>query len=103
MGKNVLTCLSFFCAPEEPGWRNWQTQRTQNPPTFGSWGFDSPSRHHLSLVVSITLVHRWNFWLNLLWLIMPIFMSKLSFSSNLQPAHGFSLITLISNVVAVKN
>jgi hypothetical protein len=29
-----------------PGWRNWQTQRTQNPPTFGSWGFDSPSRHH---------------------------------------------------------
>ena len=32
---------------EVPGWRNWQTQRTQNPPTFGSWGFDSPSRHHL--------------------------------------------------------
>src|SRR3984957_12045841 len=31
---------------EAPGWRNWQTQRTQNPPTFGSWGFDSPSRHH---------------------------------------------------------
>jgi hypothetical protein len=30
---------------EAPGWRNWQTQRTQNPPTFGSWGFDSPSRH----------------------------------------------------------
>ena len=27
---------------EEPGWGNWQTQRTQNPPTFGSWGFDSP-------------------------------------------------------------
>src|SRR6266853_6645052 len=33
----------------EPGWRNWQTQRTQNPPTFGSWGFDSPSRHHAVL------------------------------------------------------
>ena len=32
-----------------PGWRNWQTQRTQNPPTFGSWGFDSPSRHHFKL------------------------------------------------------
>jgi hypothetical protein len=32
--------------PSTPGWRNWQTQRTQNPPTFGSWGFDSPSRHH---------------------------------------------------------
>jgi hypothetical protein len=30
----------------EPGWRNWQTQRTQNPPDFGPWGFDSPSRHH---------------------------------------------------------
>ena len=29
-----------------PGWRNWQTQRTQNPPGFGPWGFDSPSRHH---------------------------------------------------------
>ena len=28
-----------------PGWRNWQTQRTQNPPSFGSWGFDPPSRH----------------------------------------------------------
>ena len=28
-----------------PGWRNWQTQRTQNPPIFGSWGFDPPSRH----------------------------------------------------------
>ena len=31
---------------EVPGWRNWQTQRTQNPPGFGPWGFDSPSRHH---------------------------------------------------------
>src|SRR3954454_23178564 len=29
----------------KPGWRNWQTQRTQNPPGFGPWGFDSPSRH----------------------------------------------------------
>src|SRR5205807_6997228 len=28
-----------------PGWRNWQTQRTQNPPDFGPWGFDPPSRH----------------------------------------------------------
>ena len=32
----------------EPGWRNWQTQRTQNPPGFGPWGFDSPSRHQHS-------------------------------------------------------
>jgi hypothetical protein len=36
-----------------PGWRNWQTQRTQNPPTFGSWGFDSPSRHQLNHAASI--------------------------------------------------
>jgi vitamin-K-epoxide reductase (warfarin-sensitive) len=33
--------------PPPPGWRNWQTQRTQNPPTFGSWGFDPPSRHQI--------------------------------------------------------
>ena len=44
--KNVLTCLCFFACLTEPGWRNWQTQRTQNPPGFGPWGFDSPSRHH---------------------------------------------------------
>ena len=30
----------------KPGWRNWQTQRTQNPPRATSWGFDPPSRHH---------------------------------------------------------
>src|ERR1035438_8834728 len=37
-----------------PGWRNWQTQRTQNPPGFGPWGFDSPSRHqHLQATDSI--------------------------------------------------
>src|SRR5580698_8472870 len=29
----------------QPGWRNWQTQRTQNPPGFGPWGFEPPSRH----------------------------------------------------------
>jgi hypothetical protein len=33
---------------QQPGWRNWQTQRTQNPPIFGSWGFDPPSRHQQS-------------------------------------------------------
>jgi len=27
---NVLTCVCFSCLPKEPGWRNWQTQRTQN-------------------------------------------------------------------------
>jgi hypothetical protein len=39
----VLLYLMFF--QPKPGWRNWQTQRTQNPPGFGPWGFDSPSRH----------------------------------------------------------
>src|SRR5579859_3912412 len=34
-----------------PGWRNWQTQRTQNPPGFGPWGFNSPSRHHISVAM----------------------------------------------------
>jgi hypothetical protein len=33
----------------KPGWRNWQTQRTQNPPTARSWGFDPPSRHQISI------------------------------------------------------
>ncbi len=28
-----------------PGWRNWQTQGTQNPPGFGPCGFDSRPRH----------------------------------------------------------
>src|ERR1700691_898585 len=32
-------------AVSAPGWRNWQTQRTQNPPRATSWGFDPPSRH----------------------------------------------------------
>jgi hypothetical protein len=52
--QNVLTCVCFFCLPHEPGWRNWQTQRTQNPPGFGPWGFDSPSRHHLFLSLRST-------------------------------------------------
>jgi hypothetical protein len=38
-----LFFLAVLCT--RPGWRNWQTQRTQNPPGFGPWGFDSPSRH----------------------------------------------------------
>src|SRR6202050_3897408 len=41
---------------EVPGWRNWQTQRTQNPPGFGPWGFDSPSRHQNNL-------HRMSSWM----------------------------------------
>ena len=50
INKNVLTCVCFFHLPREPGWRNWQTQRTQNPPGFGPWGFDSPSRHQLKFL-----------------------------------------------------
>ena len=38
--------LTSLLLNSQPGWRNWQTQRTQNPPGFGPWGFDSPSRHH---------------------------------------------------------
>ena len=29
-----------------PGWRNWQTRRTQNPVPAREWGFDSLPRHH---------------------------------------------------------
>ena len=36
----------------QPGWRNWQTQRTQNPPRATSWGFDPPSRHHTTHLFS---------------------------------------------------
>src|SRR5882724_6233759 len=49
--QDLYDILTFAPQPSgnpnsRPGWRNWQTQRTQNPPTFGSWGFDPPSRHH---------------------------------------------------------
>ena len=39
--------MEKIASPNEvaPGWRNWQTQRTQNPPRATSWGFDPPSRH----------------------------------------------------------
>src|SRR5580698_5661587 len=37
----------------QPGWRNWQTQRTQNPPGFGPWGFKSPSRHQHFLILGL--------------------------------------------------
>src|ERR1700756_6016702 len=45
VGRDQLPSLLVASRKQKPGWRNWQTQRTQNPPTFGSWGFDSPSRH----------------------------------------------------------
>ena len=38
-------------------WLYGDTQRTQNPPTFGSWGFDSPSRHHTTRVNQIEAPH----------------------------------------------
>ena len=38
-------------SPSKPGWRNWQTQRTQNPSKATSWGFKSPSRHHNKLLI----------------------------------------------------
>ena len=28
--------------PPKPGWRNWQTQRTQNPPVLGTLGVQLP-------------------------------------------------------------
>jgi hypothetical protein len=45
----LLICLVLSIVREN-------TQRTQNPPTFGSWGFDSPSRHHLKNPQNIRLV-----------------------------------------------
>jgi hypothetical protein len=50
--NTLLPSRSLFV---KPGWRNWQTQRTQNPPTFGSWGFNSPSRHHFKNPVNTRL------------------------------------------------
>src|SRR4051812_42617500 len=46
----------FRVAPS-PGWRNWQTQRTQNPPGFGPWGFDPPFRHHILVNFLMTVCH----------------------------------------------
>lgn len=34
-----------------PGWRNWQTRRTQNPVLAREWEFDPPSGHHLQPVI----------------------------------------------------
>ena len=31
---------------DKPGWRNWQTRRTQNPVLVREWEFDPPSGHH---------------------------------------------------------
>src|SRR5271157_3524017 len=46
MAARLALCDTKFRSPPKPGWRNWQTQRTQNPPRLiTSWGFDPPSRH----------------------------------------------------------
>ncbi len=37
----------------EPKWRNWQTQRTQNPPPARAYGFKSRLRHTKTLRVVI--------------------------------------------------
>src|SRR4029078_6508149 len=36
-----------------PGWRNWQTRRTQNPVLAREWEFDPPSGHHRSAAIGM--------------------------------------------------
>jgi hypothetical protein len=38
---------TLSCGLPKPGWRNWQTRRSQKPLSASSWGFDPPSRHQL--------------------------------------------------------
>jgi hypothetical protein len=57
---NKIKAMRYFGSGPlpRPGWRNWQTQRTQNPPIARSWGFDPPSRHqtsHIYIVVFLPL------------------------------------------------
>jgi hypothetical protein len=55
----VLAALVVFLKAV-PGWRNWQTRRTQNPVTARSCRFDSYARHHSSMkpvAASITRIH----------------------------------------------
>jgi hypothetical protein len=40
--------LCYYSAFDVPGWRNWQTRRTQNPVTARSCRFDSYARHQYS-------------------------------------------------------
>jgi hypothetical protein len=63
--KSFRKCLQLL--------RNVQLEKrvgwTQNPPTFGSWGFNSPSRHHsqkprgtrLPATLSAQLIDAWSF------------------------------------------
>jgi hypothetical protein len=38
-----------------PGWRNWQTRRTQNPVLAREWEFDPPSGHQPGWLISTSL------------------------------------------------
>ena len=66
----------------KPGWRNWQTQRTQNPPIARSWGFDPPSRHQQSkefklnwpLKIGEAKIVWWLFW----WLLVATVVSSIN-------------------------
>src|SRR5438876_714284 len=44
--RNRKPVRHFELPTRTPGWRNWQTQRTQNPPPSLAYEFDSRSRHH---------------------------------------------------------
>jgi hypothetical protein len=67
-------------AASKPGWRNWQTQRTQNPPRATSWGFDPPSRHQQNkelklkwpLEIGEAKIVWWLFW----WLLVAIVLQR---------------------------
>jgi hypothetical protein len=45
-GYSAVLC--YYSAFDVPGWRNWQTRRTQNPVTARSCRFDSYARHQYS-------------------------------------------------------
>ena len=59
LSQNFL--LYLLSHPCMPGWRNWQTQRTQNPPGFGPWGFDSPSRHQTFFVATLQTAYKFSY------------------------------------------
>ena len=46
MARQPGLCDTLRAGSPRPGWRNWQTQRTQNPPALAVMGVRPPSRHH---------------------------------------------------------
>ena len=54
---SVLHAAGSSAAFTKPGWRNRQTQRTQNPPRATSWGFDPPSRHQKRIMTPVSVVN----------------------------------------------